>query len=144
MDGVVAPGAYTTGGILVSNTGPVAFNYSMHMTFTGDAAFASLIRLRIYLRVGSSCNYPGQPPSPSSGFLPLTGDQAGTVIYDGTFSAGNKFGNPAVEVAPGDRFLAVGQSEVLCMEAFFPWTAGNEYQGMTVNGTQIFTAKSPE
>jgi hypothetical protein len=30
------------------------------------------------------------------------------------------------------------------MEVFFPWTAGNEYQGLAVNGTMIFTAKSPE
>jgi hypothetical protein len=141
---VVGPGAYTTGGILVSNAGPVAFNYSLSMTTSGSAEFAALLRLRIFVRVGSSCNYPGQPPSPGDAFLPLTGDQVGSVIYDGNFSSGNKFGDPAVEVAAGDRFLDVGASEVLCMEVFFPWTAGNEYQGLAVNGTQIFTAKSPE
>jgi hypothetical protein len=144
IDGVVGPGAYTTGGIRVSNVGPVAFNYSVSMTTTGDATFASLLRMRIFLRVGDSCNYPGPPPSPATGFLPLSGDQVGTVLYDGNFATGNKIGDPTVELATGDRHLNVGQSEVLCMEVFFPWTAGDEFQGLSVNGTQIFTAKSPE
>jgi hypothetical protein len=141
---VVGPGAYTTGGIIVSNAGPVAFNYSLSMTTAGDSAFASVVRLRIYLRVGASCDYQGAPPAPGDGFEALTGDQAGSVLYDGTFASGNKFGDPGVEMASGDRQLDVGQDEVLCMEAFFPWTAGNEYQGLSLNGTMLFTAKSPE
>jgi hypothetical protein len=144
IDGFVGPGAYTTGGIRVTNLGQVAFNYSLSMSTSGSAQFAQLLELRIYLRVGASCDYRGPPASPGAGFLPLTGDQVGTEIYVGNFATGNKFGNPAVEVAAGDRFLDVGEDEVLCMEVFFPWTAGNEYQGLAVNGTLIFTAKSPE
>jgi hypothetical protein len=30
------------------------------------------------------------------------------------------------------------------MEVFFPWDAGNQYQGKSVNGTLVFTAKSPD
>jgi len=144
IDGVVGPGAYTTGGIIVSNVGPVAFNYSLSMSTAGGAEFAAALRLRIYLRVGASCDYRGPPPSPAADLLPLTGDQVGTVLYDGNFGSGNKFGDPSVELAAGDRPLGIGQSEVLCMEVFFPWTAGNESQGQTVNGSLIFTAKSPE
>jgi hypothetical protein len=114
------------------------------MSTSGSAEFAALLRLRIYRRVGPSCDYAGQPPSPAAGFLPLTGDQVGTVLYDGNFGSGNKFGDPTVELAAGDRPLGIGESEVLCMEVFFPWTAGNAYQGLAVNGTMIFTAKSPE
>jgi hypothetical protein len=109
----------------------------------GDADFAQALRLRVYLRVGASCDFPGAPPS-GDDFLPLTGDQAGTVLYDGNFATGNKFGDPSVEIAPGDRQLASGESEVLCFELFFPWGAGNVYQGKHVNGTLVFTAKSPE
>ncbi len=144
IEGFAGPGAYTTGGIIVTNVGEVAFNYSVSMSTSGSQTFAALLRMRIYLRVGTSCNYPGQPSSPATGFLPLAGDQVGTVLYDGTFASGNKIGDPTVELAAGDRHLEPGQSEVLCMEVFFPWTAGNEYQGLSVNGTQVFTAKSPE
>jgi hypothetical protein len=144
IDGFVGPGAYTTGGIRVTNLGQVAFNYSLSMSTSGSAQFAQLLKLRIYLRVGASCDYRGPPPSPGGDLLPLTGDQVGTELYVGNFASGNKFGNPAVELAAGDRFLDIGEDEVLCMEVFFPWTAGNEYQGLAVNGTMIFTAKSPE
>jgi hypothetical protein len=144
MEGFVGPGAYKAGGIIVSNLGSVAFDYSVSMTVTGDQTFASLLRLRIYLRVGSTCDYPGQPDAGASTLKPLTGDQVGTVLYDGTFTTGNKIGDPAAFPATGDRHLNVGQSEVLCMEVFFPWTAGNQYQGQAVNGTQTFTAKSPD
>jgi hypothetical protein len=143
MPGIVAPGAYETGGILVSNVGTVAFNYSLSMSTAGDAGFAAALKLRIYLRVGASCNYPGAPAA-GDDFLPLTGDQVGTEIYVGDFATGNKFGNPDFEVFAGDRFLAPGESEVLCMEVFFPWGAGNSNQGKSVDGTFIFTAKSPE
>jgi cell division septation protein DedD len=142
--GFAAPGAYKAGGIIVSNIGPVAFDYSVSMTVTGDAAFASLLRLRIYVRVGATCDYPGQPPAPNASLNALSGDQVGTVLYDGTFTTGNKVGDPAAFPAAGDRHLNPGQSEVLCMEVFFPWTAGNEFQGLHVDGTQIFTAKSPD
>lgn len=144
IDELVAPGAYTTGGIIVSNIGQVAFYYSVSMSTSGDATFAQTLRFRIYLRVGSTCDYQGAPASPASDFAALTGDQTGTELYRGDFATGNKLGDPTVEFALGDRFLDIGQSEVLCMEVFFPWTAGNEYQGQAVNGTLIFTAKSPE
>jgi hypothetical protein len=144
IPGFAAPGAYTTGGVIVSNIGEVAFNYSLSFSTSGSGDFARALRLRIYLRVGTSCNYPGPPPSPSGDFLPLASDQVGTVLYDGDFATGNRFGDPTVEIAPGDRFLDVGESEVLCMEVFFPWPAGNQYQGQSVNATMIFTAKSPE
>ncbi len=144
IDGFVGPGAYKAGGIIVSNLGTVAFDYSVSMTVSGDAAFASALRLRIYLRVGTSCDYPGQPPSPATDLLALAGDQVNTVLYDGTFTTGNKIGNPAAFPAAGDRHLNPGQSEVLCMEVFFPWGSGNEFQGLGVNGTQTFTAKAPD
>ncbi len=139
--GFVGPGAYDNGGIQVVNSGPVAFNYSVHMTVTGSSTFAAVIKLRIYLRVGTSCNYPGQPPS-GDDLLPLTGDQVGTELYVGTFTAGNKIGDPLVLNAGRD--LAVATNEILCMEVFFPWGAGNAYQGLSVNGTFFFTAKSPD
>lgn len=144
MDHLVQPGAYTNSGILVRNAGPVAFDYSLSMTITGDTTFASVLRFRVFVRSGTSCNYPGQPPAPGATLLPLTGDQVGTTVYDGTFTAGNKFGDPTIEFAAGDRTLDIGETEVLCMEVFFPWTAGNEYQGLTVTGTLIFTAKAPD
>jgi hypothetical protein len=141
---VIGPGAYATDAIIVSNVGQVAFNYSLSMNVSGDAALGSEIRFRIYLRKGSTCDFPGQPPAPGDTLLPLTGDQVGSVLYDGSFTAGNKFGDPTVELASGDRPLGVGQSEVLCFEIFFPWTAGNEFQDRSVTGTLIFTAKSPD
>jgi len=141
---VIGPGAYATDAIIVSNVGQVAFNYSLSMNVSSDAALGSEIRFRIYLRKGSTCDFPGQPPAPGDTLLPLTGDQVGSVLYDGTFTAGNKFGDPTVEFASGDRPLGVGQSEVLCFEIFFPWTAGNEFQDRSVTGTLIFTAKSPD
>jgi hypothetical protein len=141
---VIGPGAYGTDAIIVSNVGQVAFNYSLSMDVTGDTALGSEIRFRVYLRKGSTCDFPGQPPAPGASLLPLTGDQVGSVLYDGTFTAGNKFGDPTVELASGDRPLGIGQSEVLCFEVFFPWTAGDEFQGKSVTGTLVFTAKSPD
>lgn len=143
MDGFVAPGAYKNASIRVTNNGPVTFHYSLSMSTSGDAVFASTLRLRVYVRVGDSCDFPGQPPS-GNDFSPLTGDQVGTVLYDGNFASGNKFGDPSIEIAAGDRQLAPGQTEVLCFELFFPWGAGDENQGLHVNGTLIFTAKSPD
>jgi hypothetical protein len=143
MPGFVGPGAYKNGGIRVTNGGQIAFNYSLSMSTAGDQDFAQVLRLRIYLRVGPTCDYPGQPPA-GSDLLPLTGDQVGTIIYDGNFATGSKFGDATVEIAVGDRFLDIGANEVLCMEVFFPWDAGNQYQGKSVNGTLVFTAKSPD
>ena len=139
MPGLVAPGAHKQGGILVTNTGSEAFHYSVGMTVTGDIEFAQTLKLRVYLRAGASCDYPGPPPS-GDDFLPLI---SGLSLYVGDFATGNKVGDPSVEADPGDLILRPGQSEVLCMEVFFPWGAGDAFQGKSVNGTFTFTAKSP-
>lgn len=143
IPGGAAPGTYTSGGILVTNVGTVAFHYSVNLTLVGDTGFGGQIKLRIYTRqVGvNRCNY----QSAVENFVPLIGgDEATRVLYNGAFSAGNLFGNPAIEVATGDRFLVPGQSEVLCIEAIIPLSLGNAFQGATVTGTFVFTAKSPE
>jgi hypothetical protein len=142
IEGFAAPGAYKNHAIRVTNPGTIAFHYSLGMQTSGDAPFAQVLRLRVFLRVGSSCDFL-PPPASGGDFLPLSGDQVGTVLYDGNFATGLKFGNPSIEIAPGDRQLGPGQAEVLCMEVFFPWDAGNDFQGQSVNGTFVFTAKSP-
>lgn len=133
------PGSYATGGVSVTNTGTGGFSYSVSLLTAGDAGFASALVMRIYLQSGGSCDFPGQPPV-DDGLL----SAPGTVLYESNFASGDKIGDPTVEIDADDLFLDPGDSEVLCMELFFPWDAGNEFQGAAVDGSFIFTAKSPE
>ena len=136
---IMGPGGYATGGLKVTNSGSGPFAFSLSLTTAGSSAFANALKLRIYARVGAACNYPGQP-SAGDAFLPLSA----TALYEGNFATGDKVGSPALELAPGDRALSPGQSEVRCMEILFPSGAGPELQNATVDGTFTITAKSPQ
>jgi hypothetical protein len=137
FDGVLAPGSYATGGVLVSNSGGSDFSYSVTLDTEGDEGFGSELRFRIFVPSGDSCTFSGQPTQ-GNGLLAAQGD----IVYDGHFTPGN-VGNPAVETASTDLVLAAGKSQALCMEIFFPWDAGDEFQGDSISGTFTFTAKTP-
>ncbi len=121
----------------MSNTGGSDFRYSVALTTDGDSAFGQELHFRIFQRSGTTCSFPGAPVA-GHDLLATTG-----VVYDGSFTDGNKVGDPSVLEATGDLVLAAGQSQVLCMEILLPWDAGNQYQGKTVDGTFTFTAKTP-
>lgn len=51
------------------------------------------------------------------------------------------FGSPAQGADPGDRALAAGTSEDLCVSWSFPLSAGNEFQGDATVATFTFDAE---
>ena len=120
LDGL-APGDVVNSSITVTNLGSLQLRYAMTTAVTNsDATFPLTTQLTFQIKtVGAGC---------------LAFD--GTSIYSGSLTAA-VIGLPAAGPDAGDRPLAASGSEVLCLRATLPGTAGNDYQGDT--GSAIFT-----
>ncbi len=134
----MAPGDTLTAGITVQNAGTLAERYAMSIK-TDDAASDTLAGQLLYtVKTGvTTCT--------TAGF-----GSSGTQVYSGPLgsSAGTKvIGDNAVGAQSGDRTLAAGASESLCMQVSLPLATGNAFQGKTANVTMTFdseqTANNP-
>lgn len=121
------PGDSVTGSIVVSNSGTGELRYSMSSTVT-ETVLSGELSLKIKYGLTTcdeaSMNDPAQ----------------GTAVYDGVLS-GAGFGDITPGTQTGDRTLASGTSETLCLQAALPLTSGNSFQGLSTTATFTFDAE---
>jgi len=129
----MAPGDSVTAPITVSNTGTLAYRYSL--LSTSDATDANFLaaQLQLSVRVGvTACTNAGFALTGSSLYGPgVLGSTAGTKVL----------GDAAQGAQAGDRTLAAGASEVLCLQATLPTSTGNTYQNKTTTASFRFDAE---
>lgn len=119
------PGDVVTAPLTVTNAGSAGLRYSMDSTTTEDLLAA---QLDLTVKVGVlSCT--------NAGF-----GGSGTVVYGPNLLLGSTlttavFGSPATGDDPGDRTLAGGANEELCLRVELPITSDNSYQGRSTTAT---------
>ncbi len=114
----MAPGDRLFGEITFENQGSLPLRYSLaaDTVTTGSVSLLDVLRWKIWPSLaGGTC-------SPSSA--------AGRMLFDGVMNQANVLGDPAIGDDPGDRLVAVGRTDVLCMEVELPIGVSDEYQAV--------------
>ena len=127
--GALAPGDRATGSIEIVNAGDLPLHYALLLSPTG-APVESWLRWDLWLAPAQGCGGP----------VPTTTDPDRLVadaVLDGRADIA-LFGRPDPGLDPGDRVLAVGQRELLCLAVSLPLDAPDPVQGAAV--TPRFTA----
>lgn len=128
----MAPGDTVTAPITVSNAGTLQYRYSVRSTTTASTPdLAAQLDLTVKSGV-TTCTTAGFPAT-------------GTVAYGagdlGSTTGLNIIGDPSQGAQAGDRTLAAGASEVLCVQVTLPPSTGNTYQAKTTTATFTFDAE---
>lgn len=128
----MAPGDSIVRTISVTNSGTVPLRYALvSQTDIQDADTAARV-LRLTVKDGvSQCT--------RAGF-----SQSGRVLYQGILgsTAGiNVLGDPASGPHAGDRIVAPGATDVLCVRVHLPASTGNSYQGKRTVAVLRFVAE---
>ncbi len=128
----MAPGDTVTAPLTVSNAGTLAYRYALLSTVTASTPdLAAQLDLTVKTGV-TTCT--------TAGF-----SATGTALYgpnDLGSTAGTKiFGDAAQGAQTGDRTLAAGGSEILCVQVSLPSSTGNTYQTKTTTATLRFDAE---
>jgi hypothetical protein len=124
------PGTSTTAPITVSNPGTNPVRYAMTSTTT-ENVLAGLLRITVKTGVTACTN---------AGFDATGTVLAGPVVFGSTTGV-NILGNPAQGQHAGDRTLAGGASEVLCLQATLPLSPSGTGQGVTTTATLTVDAE---
>lgn len=125
----MAPGDRVTAPLTVGNAGSLNLRYAMTSTTTEDTLAAALV-FTVKSGVATCSN---------AGF-----GATGTVVYSGPLGSTATmpvFGNPAQGAQAGDRTIAAGGNEVLCLNVTLPLAAANTTQGQTTTATFTFAAE---
>jgi predicted ribosomally synthesized peptide with SipW-like signal peptide len=124
----MAPGDQTTAPLTVGNLGSLALRYAVRSTTTEDVLAGALV---LTIKSGvTTCNNANWSAS-------------GTTLYTGrlgSVASDALIGSVATGANPGDRALASGASEVLCVNVTLP-TAATVGQGATTTATFDFVAE---
>lgn len=127
--GAMAPGDQVTAPLDIANTGTLELRYAATSTTTENALAA---QLDLTIKTGVTlCNDANWTAS-------------GTVIYTGdlgTLATIPLFGSVVQGAQAGDRVLAAGANEVLCVNVTLPLATGNASQGLTTTATLAFDAE---
>lgn len=126
------PGDVTVAPVTVANTGSGDLRYSMSITVpevtAGEPDLAREVQLLIKSGV-ATCD------------AAAMGDPTqGSTLYDGPL-AGGAFGDSSPGQHVGDRSLATGSSEAICLRATLPSSADNAFQGLSTVATFVFDAE---
>ncbi len=131
----MAPGDITTAPLLVKNQGNLAFRYA----FTSWATNADAKALK------DALTFTVKTEDAATGCAAFTGTQLYTGDLDnagsGSGSPGLIFGNSAQGAQAGDRVLASGAQENLCLRVSLPLTAANTLQASTTTATFTLNAE---
>ena len=133
--GAMAPGDQVTAPLDIANSGSLELRYSATSTTTEDALAAQLdLTIKTGVTLCNDANWAAD----------------GTVIYNGDLGSTGTialFGSPVQGAQAGDRVLAAGANEVLCVNVSLPLATGNASQGVTTTATFTFdgeqTANNP-
>jgi hypothetical protein len=126
----MAPGDVVTAPAAVSNAGSLQLRYAVRSTTT-ENPLAAQLDMTIKSGVVTCTN---------GGF-----GGSGVVVYGpndlGTMAGVNVIGNPAQGNQAGDRVLAAGANEALCIQVSLPLGTGNGFAGLTTTATFDFIAE---
>lgn len=121
----MAPGDVATAPVTVTNSGTLDLRYAISTSATG----ALVPALTGTIKTGvSDCSL--------SGFA-----SSGTVVAGPVALGSLAVGNPATGAQTGDRDLAAGASDILCVQVALPVTAGDAYESTTATMTMSFDAE---
>jgi predicted ribosomally synthesized peptide with SipW-like signal peptide len=126
----MAPGDEVTAPMLLANNGTLELRYSALSTTTEDALAAQLV---LSIREGVT----------PANCTDANWDASGTQIYSGvlgTIAGTPLFGSNAQGSQPGDRVLAAGASENLCVNVTLPLSASG-IEGLSTTATFTFDAE---
>ena len=125
------PGATITDDVIVENDGTADLRYALSTSSTNGDGKALRDSLTVTVRTIDVT----APASPCDAF-------DGNTLYSGTLGAASAgFGNASAGAQTGDRELAAGTSETLCIRVALPLTAPNAVQGATTTTTFTFDAE---
>lgn len=129
----MAPGGDQVSAITVANTGSLSQRYSVVATADNTDGKNLSGALRTTIKTGvTNCT--------AAGF-----DTTGTTLYGpgvlGTTTGLNVVGDPEQGQQTGDRTLAAGASEALCVKVVLPSTAGNSLQAAGTTASFKFDAE---
>jgi hypothetical protein len=129
----MAPGDAVTAPITVSNNGSLALRYAVTSTTDGTDNNFLAAQLQMTIKTGvTTCTNAGFSGSGSAVYGPgVLGSTTGT----------NVVGNPAQGAQAGDRTVAAGGNETLCVQVTLPTSTGNTYQGKTTTATFAFNSE---
>jgi hypothetical protein len=124
------PGDSVTTAVTVANTGTTTLRYAVKSTTTENVLAA---QLTLTVKSGvANCDNAGFGSSGSVLYGPAAlGSTAGT----------NVVGSPAQGAQAGDRVLAGGTNEILCVQVSLPSGTGGSYLGLTTSATFDFQAE---
>jgi hypothetical protein len=126
----MAPGDEDTAPMLLANNGTLELRYSAISTTTEDVLAAELV---LSIRSGVS----------AANCTDANWDASGTEIYSGvlgTMAGTALFGSNAAGAQAGDRVLAAGASEDLCLNVTLPLSATG-IEGLSTTATFVFDAE---
>jgi spore coat-associated protein N len=126
----MAPGDVVTNPITVSNAGTLQLRYAVKSTTT-ENTLAAQLDMTIKSGVTTCTN---------GGF-----GSSGTVRYGpadlGSTAGVNVIGDPTQGSQAGDRVLAAGANEDLCVQVSLPLSTGNAFQSLSTTATLDFIAE---
>lgn len=129
----MAPGDQVVAPLTVSNTGTLAQRYAV--LSTTDAADANFLAAQLSTTVKT-----GVTSCTATGFA-----ATGTIVYGpgalGSVAGTKLVGDAASGAQAGDRVLAAGANETLCVRVSLPTTTDNTYQGKTATAVLRFDAE---
>jgi predicted ribosomally synthesized peptide with SipW-like signal peptide len=128
----MAPGDVVTAPLTVNNAGTLAYRYSVLSTTTSSTPdLAAQLDLTVKTGV-TACTTAGFSATGVVAYGPADlGSLAGTKVI----------GDAATGQQTGDRTLAAGANEVLCLQVSLPSATGNTYQAKTTTATLTFDAE---
>ena len=125
----MAPGDQVTAPLDIANSGSLELRYSATSTSTEDTLAAELdLTIKTGVTTCDDANWAAD----------------GTVIYTGPLGSTSTiglFGDPTQGAQAGDRVLAAGANEVLCVNVTLPLSATNASQGQSTSATFTFDAE---
>ena len=130
--GGITPGGSVVGAVHLSNSGTLAERYSIVTTADTSADEFLAAQLRLTVKTGvSTCTEAGFGAS-------------GTSLYSGPLATAadtHIIGDPAQGAQPGDRDLAAGSHEDLCMQVSLPAATDDTYENRTADVMMTFDAE---
>ena len=137
----MAPGDGINGTTTVTNAGTLQLRYAIQRSATNVDALGmrDILRLRIGLKAGVSCDFPYYNTDGTT--TVLTDD---TQLYEGlNFPAAttDTVGSAVQGSQAGDRVLAASASEDLCFAVNMPLATGNALQGSATTATFDFVSE---
>lgn len=128
----LAPGDRATGSIEIVNAGDLPLHYALMLSPTGRPV-EGWLRWDLWLAPAQGCG--GPTPAADDPDLFLAG-----AVLDGDSEIA-LFGRPDPGFDPGDRVLAVGQRELLCLAVALPLDAPDTVQGAPVTPRFVAAAE---